>query len=88
MSYWDTYPLVRLYAQESDSPAFEHYALNTPTRPITPKRNVKNGGGGLTHSRFDAPSRLPRSLHSFSVLNEAASRRNKTEDPVARSLLA
>lgn len=35
MSYWDTSALVKLYAQESDSPGFENYALNTPTRPIT-----------------------------------------------------
>jgi len=41
-------------------------------RGVVQPGNVKNGGGGLTHSRFDGPSRLPRSLHSFSVLGLAA----------------
>src|SRR5438105_12025295 len=30
MSYWDTSALVKLYASESDSAAFENYAADTP----------------------------------------------------------
>ncbi len=35
MSYWDTSTLVKLYAQEPDSAAFENYALNTVAKPVT-----------------------------------------------------
>ncbi len=35
MSYWDTSTLVKLYAQEADSIAFEHYALNASAKPVT-----------------------------------------------------
>ena len=35
MSYWDTSTLVRLYAKEPDSSAFENYALSTPTKSVT-----------------------------------------------------
>ena len=35
MSYWDTSTLVKLYAQEVDSAAFENYALNAPSTAVT-----------------------------------------------------
>jgi predicted nucleic acid-binding protein len=35
MSYWDTSTLVKLYAQEPDSAAFESYALNAPAKAVT-----------------------------------------------------
>lgn len=35
MSYWDTSSLVKLYAQEADSAAFENYALHAPTKAVT-----------------------------------------------------
>ena len=35
MSYWDTSALVKLYAQELNSAAFEDYALNAPTKTVT-----------------------------------------------------
>jgi predicted nucleic acid-binding protein len=35
MSYWDTSTLVKLYAREPDSTAFENYALSTPAKPVT-----------------------------------------------------
>lgn len=35
MSYWDTATLVKLYAQEPDSPAYENYTLNFPSSPVT-----------------------------------------------------
>jgi predicted nucleic acid-binding protein len=35
MSYWDTSTLVKLYAQEPDSDAFENYALGIPAKPVT-----------------------------------------------------
>ncbi len=35
MSYWDTSTLVKLYAQEGDSAAFENYALNAPSKAVT-----------------------------------------------------
>lgn len=35
MSYWDTSTLVKLYAKEPDSPAFEMHAQITPTPLIT-----------------------------------------------------
>lgn len=35
MSYWDTSTLVKLYALEPDSAAFETYALSTPAEPVT-----------------------------------------------------
>jgi uncharacterized protein with PIN domain len=35
MSYWDTSTLVKLYAQEADSAAFEDYALNAPAKAVT-----------------------------------------------------
>jgi predicted nucleic acid-binding protein len=35
MSYWDTSALVKLYALESDSTAFETYALSAPAKPVT-----------------------------------------------------
>ncbi len=35
MSYWDTSTLVKLYAQEPDSAAFENHLLNATTKPAT-----------------------------------------------------
>src|SRR5882672_6031066 len=35
MSYWDTSTLVKLYAQEPDSAAFENHALTTPDQAVT-----------------------------------------------------
>ena len=35
MGYWDTSTLVKLYAQEPDSAAFEDYALGAPAKPVT-----------------------------------------------------
>jgi uncharacterized protein len=35
MSYWDTSALVKLYAKEADSAAFEAQALNDPGQTIT-----------------------------------------------------
>jgi len=35
MSYWDTSTLVKLYAQEQDTAAFENYALSAPAKPVT-----------------------------------------------------
>ncbi len=35
MSYWDTSTLVKLYAQEPDSPAFENHVANTTSPPVT-----------------------------------------------------
>jgi len=35
MSYWDTSTLVKLYAQEPDSAAFENHALNAPANTVT-----------------------------------------------------
>jgi uncharacterized protein with PIN domain len=35
MSYWDTSTLVKLYAQEPDSPVFESHALNAAGQPVT-----------------------------------------------------
>ena len=35
MSYWDTSTLVKLYAQEADSAAFENDALNAPGKALT-----------------------------------------------------
>ncbi len=35
MSYWDTSTLVKLYAQEPDSAAFENYALSATAKPVT-----------------------------------------------------
>ena len=35
MSYWDTSTLVKLYAQEPDSPVFEIHALNAPGQMVT-----------------------------------------------------
>ena len=35
MSYWDTSTLVKLYAQEPDSAAFENHALNAPVQAVT-----------------------------------------------------
>jgi len=35
MSYWDTSTLVKLYAQEPDSTAFENHSLSTHAKPVT-----------------------------------------------------
>lgn len=35
MAYWDTSALVKLYAREPDSAAFENNLLNAPVSPIT-----------------------------------------------------
>jgi len=35
MSYWDTSTLVKLYAQEVESAAFENYALSAPSKAVT-----------------------------------------------------
>jgi predicted nucleic acid-binding protein len=35
MSYWDTSTLVKLYAQEPDSLAFEDFSLDSPDSPVT-----------------------------------------------------
>jgi predicted nucleic acid-binding protein len=35
MSYWDTSTLVKLYAQELDSAAFDNYALGIPAKAVT-----------------------------------------------------
>ena len=35
MSYWDTSTLVKLYAQEADSPTFENFTLNSASSPVT-----------------------------------------------------
>lgn len=35
MSYWDTSTLVKLYAQEPDSSAFENHVLSAPAKPVT-----------------------------------------------------
>lgn len=35
MSYWDTSTLVKLYAKEADSVAFQAHALNDPGQAIT-----------------------------------------------------
>ena len=35
MSYWDTSTLVKLYAQEPDSPAFETHVANATAVPVT-----------------------------------------------------
>ncbi len=35
MSYWDTSTLVKLYAQEPNSVAFENYALSAPAKAVT-----------------------------------------------------
>jgi len=35
MSYWDTSTLVKLYAQEPDSSAFENHAFDSPTPLVT-----------------------------------------------------
>ena len=35
MSYWDTSTLVKLYAQEPDSSAYENYTLTLASPPVT-----------------------------------------------------
>jgi len=43
MSYWDTSTLVKLYAQEADSAAFEDYALNAPAKAVTSRITLYEG---------------------------------------------
>ncbi|MEI7729635.1 MAG: type II toxin-antitoxin system VapC family toxin [Verrucomicrobiota bacterium] len=40
MSYWDTSTLVKLYAQEMDSPAFEAYTLNSSSGLVTSRITI------------------------------------------------
>src|SRR6266567_4196985 len=45
MSYWDTSTLVKLYAREPDSPAFERHLLPGPVPPITSRIAIYEARG-------------------------------------------
>jgi uncharacterized protein with PIN domain len=74
MSHWDTSTLVKLYAQEPDSAAFENYALNASAKAVTSRIALYEARPRSSVRRRKPSSNLAQHRSSAARLLQAADR--------------